>query len=286
MNQKNWILSGVIAGMTISLAGCTGEAAAVSSASTASASFAPKEAIKIDEIDWSVENAVINDERCMSLNYTNNSSYKILSLELECEVKDDVTIAQLQKLNDFRSSDKWTDEELKKLTFEGTNEKFADPGESVSDARCSLNGAYSRDVNKDVYDLFEPSMMKIVFAGPDDKGYEVTYDFIGDAYGISSHEGVDLHKWSDSTLASLLPQPGEDFVNAVSSDQTEYFYAYVYGMSADDYKAYVKETEEKGFDQNEQDYNTDVYVNNAAGQRLNLGYSAEKECMSITLFQK
>jgi hypothetical protein len=223
--------------------------------------------------------------RGMSLNYTNNSKYKILALQLECVVKEDTTLEQLQKLNDFRTSEKWTDAQLKKLTFDGENDKFAEPGESVADAECYLNDSYGNGVTKEMYDLFTPSMMKIAFVGPDEKGYDVTYDFIGDAYGTSSSEGIDLYTWSENELPALLPEP-KDFVVTITSDKTDYFYAYVYGMKASDFKEYAVAAKEKEFNQDSQEINSDFYAKNADGQRLRLSYSEEKERMSIDLFQK
>lgn len=274
-----------ISSMILSMCGCAGSTPASATSAASEAPFSPKTAINIDEIDWQVENAVIDDERCMSLNYTNNSKYKILALQLECVVKEDTTLEQLQKLNDFRTSEKWTDAQLKKLTFDGENDKFAEPGESVADAECYLNDSYGNGVTKEMYDLFTPSMMKIAFVGPDEKGYDVTYDFIGDAYGTSSSEGIDLYTWSENELPALLPEP-KDFVVTITSDKTDYFYAYVYGMKASDFKEYAVAAKEKGFNQDSQEINSDFYAKNADGQRLRLSYSEEKERMSIDLFQK
>jgi hypothetical protein len=60
--------------------GCSSNAAEGQTSATSknSTAFAPEEAIKIEDIDWKVEDAVNDGERFLSFNYTNNSSYTIM----------------------------------------------------------------------------------------------------------------------------------------------------------------------------------------------------------------
>lgn len=279
----------IIAGLLMS-SGCAASTAASGETQTGQqqavkSTFNPKDAIKIDDIDWKVESAVVNGLRCMSLNYTNNSEYRIMSVEIVCTLKDSVTADQMTVFNDMKESGGWTDDDMKHLTFSGENDKFTAPGESASDARCYIRHTFSENVTAKMYDLFEPSMMKIAFIGKDGLGYGLQYDFIGDAYGTTSKEGFSLTEWSDSDLASLLPKPEFDVVS-ISSDESDYLYVYVYGVKESGYQDYVQKCKDQGFDKNIHKYENSFSMENEDSINLSVYYDSEEERMSIIVTTK
>ena len=89
-------------------------------------------------------------------------------------------------------------------------------------------------------------MATICLIGDDGKGYVEYYDFKSNIYGESSQGGIDLHQWSDSELAQLLPK-AESVAVQVDRDDEEIFYFTAYGSSAESFTAYVEEVKKKGF---------------------------------------
>ncbi|MGN1128716.1 MAG: hypothetical protein ACI4T6_07150, partial [Candidatus Flemingiibacterium sp.] len=188
--------------MLLGLVGCGGENGG---GSVFNAAFSAKDAIRIEDIDWNVSDGIIDGERFVSFNYTNNSKYTILDVEMKFVQRENISAEQLSVFNNLKEEMEWTDEELSDVYILGYNRKCANPGETVTDSPCCINGTYTLVENMKQYEIMEPDMATIAFIGNDGKGYAIYYDFKSQTYGESSQGGKDLHKWSDSEISKLLP---------------------------------------------------------------------------------
>lgn len=75
MNKKIFI---VIMSLLVSLTGC---------GSSKTTSSSPKEKINIKDIAWNVDEGIVDGERCVLLDYTNNTNYTITALNLHSKKK-------------------------------------------------------------------------------------------------------------------------------------------------------------------------------------------------------
>jgi len=276
-----------IAGAILLSTGCSSNAAEgqTSAASKNSTAFAPEEAIKIEDIDWKVEDAVNDGERFLSFNYTNNSSYTIMDVELKYRQKEGITDAEYALFDNLKAENEYLIEDNKKLYIFAYNRKIADPGETVTTSPVVINGTGYTVENMDQYNLFEPDIMTVAIMGPDGKGYGIYYDYKSEKFSASSQGAQDLHAWSDSNLAKTLPDP--DFTaDAVSSDKDDYFYVYTYGISSQDYKDYIKAVQEKGFTDEKEEYSSSYHAKNSDGIEVSLYYDGIEESMSICVEKK
>ena len=88
--MKKALVTLLSAAMLISLTGCGSENSTSPISGTGSitisasdTSFSTKDAIKIEDIEWNVTESVMDGERFVSFNYTNNSKYTILDVEMK-----------------------------------------------------------------------------------------------------------------------------------------------------------------------------------------------------------
>lgn len=213
---------------------------------TPAAGFSAKGAVKIEEIDWSVEESLVDGECFISFGYTNNSPYTILDLEIRFEQRENLTAEDLAAFDELKAEREWSDEDVARIHIEGANHKCAFPGDTVSGYPCNINGTGTWVQSMAQYELMEPDMATICLIGDDGKGYVEYYDFKSNIYGESSQGGIDLHQWSDSELAQLLPK-AESVAVQVDRDDEEVFYFTAYGSSVESFTAYVEEVKKKGF---------------------------------------
>ena len=264
-----------------SLAGCgsNGGQSTQSNSSQSAGSFSAKDAIKIEDIDWVVKESVLDGERFISFNYTNNSQYTILDVEMEFVQKEGTTAEQLKVFDKLKEDREWTDEEVEEIYIKGYNRKIADPGETVTDSPCVINGTYTLVENIKQYEIMEPDMISIAFIGADGKGYAIYYDFKTQSYGESSQGAQDLQQWSDSEISSLLPM-AEFKAVMVSSDEDDRFFFYAYGVSREEFEAYVESVKTNGFTDVGFEGDNSYRATNADGIEANITYNAIEETMT------
>jgi hypothetical protein len=285
--SKQNVLKVMICSTAVAALGCSStvqSAEAVQASPSASADPTAKDAIKIEDIDWQAEPAVIDGDRCMSLNYTNNSRYTIMSLTLKCTLKSDLSEDQKTAVSDLKTTIGMTDSTQKTITLEAQNEKFAQPGQSVSDAKFNFewSSMHAEYITKDVFELFDPDMMTIAYIGDDGKGYENYYDFQNDTYGSSSKKAVELQAWPKGELAGLLPDSIFQ-VTEVRYDLADHIYLIAHGVSPEEFLSYKDSTSEKGFTSDVYFSDNRFWATNADGILITLDYDAESENLEIAV---
>lgn len=243
-------------------------------------SFSAKDAIKIEEIDWSVVPSVMDGERYFSLNYTNNSKYTILGLEIKFTLKEDITEDELSIFDKLKKENEWTDEDMEDLYIQGVNQRVADPKETVKDSPCAING-YENIENVEQFEIMEPDMATIVFIANDGKGYMIYYDFKSQTYGESSNGGKELQNWP-SVMLEVLPKV-ETVAVDVSSDDEDYMYVQTFGITKDYFNEYKNELKKQGFTTIDYEWENSYSASNEDGYSVSISYTAINEKMTITL---
>ncbi|WP_432650676.1 DUF6591 domain-containing protein [Huintestinicola sp.] len=263
--------------MLFGLTGCSGNEGSVFDST-----FSAKDAIKIEDIDWNVTESILDGDRIVSFNYTNNSKYTILDVEMKFRQKADITPEQLSVFDELKEKRDWTDEEIADIYILGYNRKCADPGETVSDSPCCINGTYTYVENIAQYEIMEPDMVSIAFVGKNGKGYTLYYDFSSQTYSEASQGGSDLHQWSDNELCRLLPKLEAPAVT-VRSDREDYFSFSAYGVSNEDYAAYAEAVKEKGFTDISFERSTQLRATNADGIEVRISYNSIDEQLNCQI---
>lgn len=124
MNKKIFI---VIMSLLVSLTGC---------GSSKTTSSSPKEKINIKDIAWNVDEGIVDGERCVLLDYTNNTNYTITSFELTFKEKKNITEEEKSKLySEVKESCGLTDEyKNSSISMYTDSNQVVNKKESISNA--------------------------------------------------------------------------------------------------------------------------------------------------------
>lgn len=254
-----------------------------SSSETASVTSAyADDTIKIEDIDWKVGEGLIDDQRIIEFSYTNNSKYTITDVEMQFDLKEGTTQDQLAVFNDLKEKNNWTDDQVSKIYILGYNRKFADPGETVGKSPCVINGTYTLVENMEQYQLMEPSMATIAFIGDDEMMHAEYYDFKSKAYSASSKGAMEMNQWSESEISGQLPKPDLKVVMVVTDEDDKFSFT-TYGTSSEEYEAYTKACQDKGFTSDESNGNNYFSAANSSGYKVNVSYNAVEESMDVRI---
>lgn len=238
--------------------------------------------LKIEDIDWRVEESILDGEKFLSLNYTNNSDYTIMDVEITFKQKEGLTAEQLSVFDEYKEMLDLSDEEVAEIYILGYNRKCTRPGESGKDSPLVLNGTYHLVESTEQYELMEPDTISVAFIGSDDKGYVMYYDYNSQVYGSSTHDAADIHQWSDKELAKLIDVP-ECVATSVDIDDDDCFWFNAYGVKKDMYKRYVEDVKSKGFTEDVDEDDDSYEAKNADGVSIDISFSAIEESIDVNV---
>ncbi len=254
------------------------------SEATPAKKVAEEHPIKIEDINWSVEKGVIDGNRGIVFNYTNNSKYTIAHLEIKFVQKESTTAEQLAVFDKFKKDNKLSDDYIASMYITGSSGLFADQGEKVADSPCTFNGTVTELVeNIEQYKLMEPDMATIDYIGNDGKLYEQYYDFKTQKYGDSAQGGKNMHEWSNSRICSRLPKA--DFRRVqIGYDNEDYsFFFFAWGVSREEFKAYGEACKEKGFAKEVSSGDYWFRASNEDGYYVDMSYVSKNETMTCLI---
>lgn len=288
--KKPLMLLGV-AFISFSLAACGGASGGAQNGDEPSASqlqasdgTVPGEddSITIDEIEWNVGENVVAGNRVLSLSYINNSPFTIMEFGIEFVQREDVTEEQLTAFDEiYADPDLTPDETPEELKIVGLNYHFVAPGEKADPETCSIAGLNLPTM--DQYELMEPSIAYIRYAGGDGKIYTEYYDFLNDSYSLEERMTAEaISEWPESNLAQITPEL-EGTVTELVYDDEEDFGVDVYGLDQDAFKSYVNTCQEAGFNNIEYDGDTWFEAQNEDGYEIDIIYDEYSNSVSVRM---
>lgn len=278
MSGKLKIL-GVIFTVMVSLCGCGEKNKDVSKMSEED--FDATKAFSIEDIDWVVEETVVDGVRTVTLNYTNNTGYTILEAEIDYVLKDGVTQDDLAVFDEVKEELEWSDEDVAELYIYSNNRKCADPGEHVVGSYSYINGLAYVD-NMEQMAVMDYDIMEICFVGPGDKAYTIYYDFRSDEFSEASSSPRQLHQWSEYEISDKLPDM--DFVEVeLASDDENRVHYHAYGVTNEDYHAYKEAVVAGGYINDILETDNSYDATNAEGYEIDLYYYPHREDLSICI---
>lgn len=266
----------IVALLLLSITGCGSSGnSAVGSQKT------KKIPIKIEDIEWSVDEEIVNGERAVVFNYTNNTKYTIGDVELKFTQKEEITADDLSVFNDYKNKYKVDDETFKNTYILGYCRKFAEPKETVNGAPCVINGTHIPVENMAQYQIMQPDMATIAYID-DDKMYSIYYDFKSQKYSWGDENGIEIYQWAEGELANMIPKPDVPSVKCSESEKSLGFTSY--GASKDQFKEYVQACKDKGFTSDTSDGETYYNAKNSEGYKLSIHYYADDERLDGNLY--
>ncbi|MBR3600625.1 MAG: hypothetical protein IKL53_12245 [Lachnospiraceae bacterium] len=277
--RRNLRVLCVVLGMMVSLCGCGEKSTDVSKMSEEN--FDATKAFSIEDIDWVVEENIFDGVRTVTLDYTNNTGYTILEVEIDYVLKDGVTSKELAVFDEVKEELEWTDEDVAELYIYSNNRKCAEPGEHVEGYYSYINGLAYVD-NMEQMAVMERDIMEICFVGPGDKAYTIYYDFRNDEFSEASSSPRQLHQWSQYEISDKLPTM--DFVEVeLASDDEDRVHYHAYGVTNEDYNAYKDAVIAAGYVSDVFETDDSYDATNTDGYEIDLYHYPHREDLSICI---
>lgn len=251
------------------------------------------EKINIKDIDWAVDEGIVDGKRFVLFNYTNNTPYTITELKMTFKEKASITEDDKSKFYSYfedvaRKSGQTEKEvqeglqEIKKLpiSIKVDTQKLLEQGESAKSIKCNyFDGyVYVRDIAH--YNLLEPDIATIKYID-NDKIFTMYYDFGSKKY-TTEEETKLAYEWHDTPLSSKVVKPNAQLVeNSLNSDR--YYSFYVYGYSVEEFNSYIEECKKLGFTIEPYNSNIMYSAENAEGYDIDITHDEDKNSMYVSI---
>ena len=233
----------------------------------------------IEEVEYFFQDSIRYEEPVAVFGYKNNSEFTIVRLDLEFEMKEEITAEQLIAFDSFKEKWELSDDDI--LSFKPIVYDYmvCDSGEEVVGAICNMD--YNMEpISAEQCKFMDLNCAEIYFVAVDNKIHKVRYSAENDEY-LLAEETIELYNWSNSEYANMLPKPDTRIVE-IDYDKEDYFQCSAYDMSFEDFQAYMKKCEEKGFSWDE-DNSSSCWANNEEGYTLHVRYLDYMKMVEISL---
>lgn len=262
--------------LLIAACGGTGQSTSGSSDQASTPSGPAKDAIKIDQVPWTVESTVKDQERRLGIAFENKSEYPILSFKLTYSIDPEATLDDISPAflgaeadNDFLVTKfkEVTEDDLKKLSIIGDIDILTEPGSTSEQSMVTIGSVYL--TNDAQLEYFHPNMLTLEYL-VGDKMYTETYDYQTESYSLSS-DVKTVNAWPENELTAQLPAPEGLVIESARVENGELSFRSI-GTSVAAFNAYVEECQSYGF-------NTDIerseYVDDFEATNADTGYRLE-----------
>lgn len=280
--KRKFAMAACAAFAAITLAGCSDGGSA-----TGSNSSAQQSGVNIEDLAWSVEEGIDNEDRCVLMSLTNNSNKTIVEFNLNFAHKADVTEEQVESFfSDIQSITKSSDETMSNVRemsdeqggvlMYANNKVVLEPGESVSGTRCYYYVVSWPAKNIDHYNLMEPDIASIRYIDGEEVK-TVLYDFKTKKYTVDQDTEL-AYQWPSTSLGDSFPKVEAPVVE-IDAENEEGFSITAYGMSESDFNSYVDTCKEAGFTVDRNTSEGHYSADNSEGYNVRLSYYEQDDSM-------
>lgn len=274
---KIFIVSAVILVMTVCFIGCS---SGKTTNNSNSSNGTPKQDININDISWNVDEGIVDGDRYVVLNYTNNTQYTIAEFEIKFKEKSDITEEEKATFHSYiKKNFDLSDEDMEgilslPISMHAETKKVVNPGASVSNIRCFyFTGSHSiKDISH--YNLVEPDIATIKYIN-ENKIYTVYYDYGSKKYSTEENSEI-AYQWSQTDLGNKIPKPDVKLIEAGRDDESDFTFD-AYGLSLDQFNAYIEKCKELGYTVEPKSFEGFYSADNAKGYKVRLSYH-EYDC--------
>lgn len=246
-----------------------------------------RETIKIDDIAWNVDQGIVDGEKYVLLDYTNNSKYTVTDFEMTFKEKGSVTEEDKENFyNEIKDKFSMSDDDISELkqrdiSMHAETEKIVEPGESAKNINCYYYSGiyYLKDINH--FNLVEPDVATIKYIN-DNKIYTSYYDFSTKKYSEDENT-EEAYYWTTSELGTKIPKPDVKVVKKYISDNENSFGFEAYGLSLDQFNEYVDKCKQLGFTVDESSYEGYYSADDKDGYNVYLSYKEDDDYMTVTI---
>ena len=278
---KIFTILAVILSMAICFAGCGSNETTDTTGSNAA-----KEKINIEDIFWNVDEGIVDGDRYVLLNYTNNTQYTVTNFEITFKEKIGITEEEKASFySDIQQNFEASDEDMEDLksqpiSMHAETDRVVNPSESASNINCYYYGGsfYLKDINH--YNLVEPDLATIKYID-ENKIFTVYYDYGSKKYSAETETEI-AYQWSQTELGSKIPKPDVKVVESGRDDESIFMFD-AYGLSLEQFNAYVEECKGLGYTIEPGSFEGFYSADNIEGCNIYLYYDKKDHSMSGTI---
>lgn len=278
---KRFTIFAVILSMTGCFAGCgSGETA------NHPGGKAIKEKINIEDIAWNVDEGIVGGDRYVLLSYTNDTQYTITNFEITFNEKAGITEEEKSDFySDIQEKLELSDEDMddlksRSISMHAETDRVVNPSEAISNVNCYYYSGYFylKDINH--YNLVEPDIATIKYLD-EDKIFTVYYDYGSKKYSTEAETEI-AYQWSQTDLGSKIPKPDVKVVKSGRDDEAIFMFD-AYGLTLEQFNAYVNECKELGYTVEPGNFEGFYTADNTEGYNVYLHYDEQEHSMSGTI---
>lgn len=267
--------------VVVCISGCS------SGESTDSAGASVKKVkINIEDIAWNVDECIVDGDRYVILDYTNNTKYTLTDFEITFKEKADVTEEEkAQFCSDIENAYDISEEDMEEIrsrsiSMHAETNRVIDPGESVSNVNCYYYSGsfYLKDISH--YNLVEPDIATVKYID-EDKIFTVYYDYGSKKYSAES-ETETAYQWSQTELSSRIPKPDVKVVESGRDDEKIFMFD-AYGLSLEQFNTYIEECKELGYTVEPRSHEGFYSADDADGYNVYLYYNERSYSMDASV---
>lgn len=240
----------------------------------------PKIPIKIEDIAWSMNDEIIDGDRCVAFSYTNNTNKVITYFKMEFTVKDKMTENEKSILEEVKEKYDVSDEELSYASLSEEIEEILKPGEKSKKEEC-----YDFE-SANEFKIMQPDIATIEYVDKDNKIYKIYYDYKNKSYSRDSAAPKDLVEWEDNELTKLLPSP-KFYRTEILSNSNKDFYFKAFAVTSEQGNSYIEECKSKGFTIDADFYSSDDYISydakNRDGYKVSVDFYIDDKELSVDI---
>lgn len=246
-----------------------------------------EEAPKIEDIEWSIEEGIVDGDRKVVMNITNNSEVALAGFDINFTEKDGITEEEKDGFfGDLKEKFEATDDDLEQLkgqeiSMHAGTERILSPGESITTDEIYYYQGYFYMKDMDHYALVSPDLAEISYVDGD-KIYKEYYDFKNDKYS-KDDKTEDAKYWTKSALGTVVPKPEVPVIKDGGLDKEDCFMFDAFGMTPDDFNAYVESCKDMGYTVDPSEFDGYYSADNAEGYNVHMNYDNVRYSASVTV---
>lgn len=242
---------------------------------------------KIEEIEWNVDEGIVDGDRKVVMSLTNNSDYSLTGVDISFTEKDGITDDEKDAFySDIKEKLDASDDDMEQLkdreiSMHAKTERVIPTGESVASADMYYYQGYFYVKDLDHFGLVTPDIAEISYVDGD-KIYKEYYDFKGKKYSMDD-KTEEAQYWSKSALGSVVPKPEAPVIKDGGRDDDDCFMFEAYGMTIDDFNAYIDSCKDMGYTVDASEFDGFYSADNSEGYNVYMNYDNNRYSASVTV---
>ncbi len=241
MKRRVYVIVAALAVLALMLTACGGDGSD-SSDNGGRTGFGGNPEIDFADIDYSVGLTTVDSYDYAGVQFTNNSEYDIVYMNMDFEFDSDIPGYLKQDLTDVHGVDSEDLEDPDDISISSWAAQYITSGEDSVKSRISVEGFWWEADEDETFDI-HPKYLEVYYVS-DGTVYKASYSYISEEAEYDEETWV-MNKWPDVELAERIPAPENDYWVYLTDEGS--FAAFIYDADKSTFEDLVKASKDAGF---------------------------------------